>query len=1013
MTARASLTAGPPDRLTAKPQTPLPSSRQAVKPSSGARALVLLLLAATARAPAQAPNLEWRTLTTAHFRINFNPPLEPLARRLAADAERAYGQLSQQFHPPRGMIDVTLSDDVDFSNGNATPFPSNRIVVYANPPIQESALRYTNDWTQMVITHELTHIFQLDRTRGLWAVSQHILGRASPTFPNLYAPSWLLEGLAVYEESRLAGAGRLEGSEHRMIARSSVVDRDFPRLGTLSLGQGHYPFGEMAYSYGSLFMDYLARTRGDAAVGKFVEKQSADIIPYLLNIPARQGLGVSFTQAWSEFRDSVARSVREPGPRPLESWRELTSDGPFAFFPRWIGDTAVTYSGGPGRRTFGEYRVDTAGKRSRIGRRNNESPNTLIPGGGLLFSQTDFVNPYQERSDLVVQRGGREERITHGQRLFFPDARFDGAIVAVQITPGGTHLARVSSDGKTIAPITVGGFDEWWTEPRWSHAGDRIVAAHWLRGNVSQIVVLDTLGRVLHVVSSGRSIEATPSWVPGDAGVMYNSDRDGTTHVYVERLANTRTFDGASTRRLSSVATGVFNAVPAPDGNSAAAVEFRSDGYHVGVGRYDANSGVAVPDYRDTLPHAGVAPILVDSGQVTKYRAWRTLYPRYWLPTVDPGIDNTYRIGLTTSGQDVVGRHSIDATLEFPTNNTGVVWDLTYQYLGLGLPVLQVDAAQDWESLGGVFARTPTRPLIGELFRGTRTADVLATWVRQHVRTALSLTGGVALESRSHSTTAPVSVAELDTAGELGSPSFPTVLGAIGFANYQRPSFSISPEDGISFNTTVRERLRSGPAGNGGASFSGVSSLSAFKSLDLPGFSHHVLALRGAVGYSDDRAAGYFAVGGISGGSFQIVPGYTIGEGRETFPVRGFPSGTLLGTRAYSGSAEYRMPLRLVGQSPGILPFFLDRTSLTLFSDVGSAWCPNLAPGREVCNTFDPLLTRHMEIASAGAELNVNLGVLSWDSAYRFRLGVVAPTYNRALFGQHSTQVYLVSGVNF
>jgi len=211
----------------------------------------------------------------------------------------------------------------------------------------------------------------------------------------------------------------------------------------------------------------------------------------------------------------------------------------------------------------------------------------------------------------------------------------------------------------------------------------------------------------------------------------------------------------------------------------------------------------------------------------------------------------------------------------------------------------------------------------------------------------------------------------------------------------------------------VRDRLRSGPAGQGGASLSTVGILSLYKSLNLPGFSHHVIALRGAGGWADVNAEGYYVVGGVSGGTLQIVPGHTVGEGRSTFPVRGFPSGTLFGTRAFSGSAEYRMPLFMVGGAPGILTFFLDRTSLTLFSDVGSAWCPNVAPGREVCNTFSPFLTRRIEIASAGAELNVNLGVLSWDSAYRFRLGVVAPTYNRALFGQSALQVYVVTGVYF
>ena len=98
---------------------------------SGARRLAhtvaaaaVLVVCASRRAAAQvAPNLDWRTIKTTHFYVHFNPSTEGLARRIAADAERAYGQLSMELHPPRGMIDVVISDDVDASNGSATPAP--------------------------------------------------------------------------------------------------------------------------------------------------------------------------------------------------------------------------------------------------------------------------------------------------------------------------------------------------------------------------------------------------------------------------------------------------------------------------------------------------------------------------------------------------------------------------------------------------------------------------------------------------------------------------------------------------------------------------------------------------------------------------------------------------------------------------------------------------------------------------------------------------------------------------
>src|SRR5262249_36632591 len=156
--------------------------------------------------------------------------------------------------------------------------------------------------------------------------------------------------------------------------------------------------------------------------------------------------------------------------------------------------------------------------------------------------------------------------------------------------------------------------------------------------------------------------------------------------------------------------------------------------------------------------------------------------------------------------------------------------------------------------------------------------------------------------------------------------TFPSLIAGAAFANYQRPVFSVSPEDGVQLNVTLRDRLRSGTTATGPSSLSAVGSAALYKSLNFPGFAHHVLALRGAVGWADDNANAYYAVGGVSGNTVEIIPGYTIGEDRKTFPVRGFAAGTLLGTRAAVGSAEYRIPLILVGGGPWSLPLFFDRS---------------------------------------------------------------------------------------
>ena len=212
-----------------------PSRQPSVGAIAGALALLLVTLIPLERLEGQiVPNDDWMTIETQHFRVHFTQPLEALARHSAATAERAWDLLSRELVPPHGKVDLTVADNVDYTNGYATPFPSNRIVLYAHPPVDEVSLRYNADWTELVITHELTHVFHLDRAKGIWKLGRYVFGRHPAFFPNAYMPAWVTEGLAVYFESRITGSGRLEGSEHYMVARAAAEAGSFPRLGELS-----------------------------------------------------------------------------------------------------------------------------------------------------------------------------------------------------------------------------------------------------------------------------------------------------------------------------------------------------------------------------------------------------------------------------------------------------------------------------------------------------------------------------------------------------------------------------------------------------------------------------------------------------------------------------------------------------------------------------------------------------------------------------------------------------------
>lgn len=993
-------------RLFAMPTAMRRAMRRAMRGGAG----VLLLAFCASESLAQLrPDLAWRTIATEHFRVHFTAELEGLARRTARNAETAWGELARELVAPRGLVDIVVADNVDYANGFATPFPTSRIVVYARPPVEELSLRNHADWNKELVTHELTHIFHLDRARGWWGVAQRVFGRAPPFFPNSYAPAWITEGLAVHYETRFgAGGGRLAGTEFRTLVRAAALDGKLPPLDALSLTALHFPRGNVAYLYGSFAMSHVE----PVLMRRYVEIASARMIPWRQNANARDAFGSSFTKRWQEWRDSVTRV--ESGVRLDEAGaggagaapRALTTHKYTARFPRFVSAQELLYVAEDGRSTTGRYSLTLDGKRRRLGRQNALDASAPLAGGGTVQGELDYIGPYSIRSDLTRSGGERAVagvRRTKGERLSHPDVhRASGRIVAVQTVPGSTRLVMMDALGAPISELAAGSLNVNWSEPRWSYDGTRVAAARWEDGGRTSIVVLDRAGRVERVFAPGSrplSIVSSPAWIPGDTSLLFVSDHEGRAMIYRGDLRS------GGYARVWASETGLNTPDVSPDGMRIAAVELTSTGYRVVTRPMPGPLPLvaSVP----TEPGNDVARSEAARSEMTApanaYSPWRTLLPRWWLPVIASTDPGTPRVGFMTNARDAVDRHAYGFSASLEPKREELTADLVYRYSGFGLPVLTFAATQDWAH--GAISDT-SGAFVGYLGRVDRVTSLSATFSRPRVRHASALTVGGELQSFSYRTY-PASLLPLLSSGALlRTFDRQALFVSVTLSTLQRSALAVSSENGISISFTQRQRFQSG------VNFEDVAettvSASLAKSIPLPGFARHVFAARAAYGITGHAATSGFGVGGVSGGSVEIVPTVVIGDPRRTFFVRGFEGGSQVGVRALAGSVEYRAPLALAGRGIGLLPLFFQKTSFTAFADAGAAWC-NFPVNRSfLCRA--PLPPR-ATMASVGGELAID-AALNYDTLYRFRFGVAHPVRGQGI-ARRPTTFYFTLGSTF
>ena len=937
--------------------TPWPLNRRA-------RALAAALCIGFTSLPALAqplpladPRVAWSTADTAHFRVHYRSAQRAQAEAVAQAAERVWPQVTQGLDwQVRGRTELVVYNEFDRANGFTTPLPFNMIGVFLAPP-DESELLDNSNWLDLLLVHEFTHAVHLDKVLGAPAVGQSIFGNVPWFIPNLFQPRWMLEGLAVYNESKPdSGHGRLKAPLFEAWLRAERK-KGFISLRELNADGRNLPSNKQ-YLYGAYFYEYLARTYGADKPAMLVDYMSANNVftPRLYSAPLG-ATGKTMDALWEGFIADLTQQV-DARAQPIVAQPEVGGNpvaGPLldvnsvAALPGSAGGGWLAVVG-DGLHGMQLTRISSTGERERVVRVLRGARVDVAADGTVLVTQPDTCNKYYLAYDVYRLEGSRLRQLSRCAHLRRA-TQVAGQVLALQLVAGRTRLVQLAegdgelrvlwepSDGTEL--LDLAGAPEGKHLRLLTHRG-----ADW------RVVELDLNQPGTAPKTLVRQDRPIRNLRQGAAGLELIATAGGAPNVW--RL------QGAQLQRLTNSHTAVMaHAGTAGDGSL---LNVTLDPQGVLVRRLvqpavlqsvpaivEALEAAAVPaSPAETANPAGSGLTVLGEGR--DYAALRSVYPRYWLPAIafDRGLS---AFGASTSGSDALGCHRYAALAQWETSQKELIGAFEYQFAGShGVAVQRQLAVQAWTGSAGKETTT--------VYDRTTKAQWLSLIPFSRIDRHVVLGVGAAAEWNDR-----VNLVNGTTTRRLDER---LVAGLLDLDFSASDRYAEGPYRGFRFTGLVESYKPL--VGGDPLRYDGTVARA-----DLSGFvpvGRSVLAAR----YTEARARSRtepFQLGGATDILLQLGPTLNV----RNLSLRGYGGDeqALRGQNARVASVEWRTPLADIDRHFMLPAVGINRLSAAAFFDVGGAWNTGSGPDQWRRSVGFELLGEVRLLYSVGVQLRLGV----------------------------------------
>jgi len=885
--------------------------------------LGLMLLGAALYAPQAAaldPNLDWRTLQSAHFTLVYHDGEQQLAQHMLDVAEQTYARLNPWLGwVPEERVQLVLTDHEDLPNGLTTPFPRDHVELYVTPPDDVDSLEDFDDWFRLLITHEYTHVLQLDKATGAPAfLRHHVFGRDPILFPGIFNPTMLVEGLAVYDETDApAGVGRGQSSLYAMYMRAEVQRGVRPWSQVTMAGVTQWPGGDLPYLYGVNFYQFADQTYGKQSIPALVDDYSDHLIPFLVGWNMESAFdGDDVPDAWPKFTDYLDKRFGAP-PYPagttLVEGERLTQYGYDTSSPRAAADGRVFY-------VRDDWHQHPALMVWEPGKGSRELADTFTPArldwnirAGLLVARPEICHEYYYNFDLyrVNPDSGEVTRLTECGRYHYGSWSPSGnRIAATRIDLGKSSLVLMDAQGGNPETVWTGEGGEVLGGIDWSPDGEHVAAALWRPGRRWALEEFSLSTRQWQVLAQDVGDVADPEYTPDGKALLFTADAGGVYNLRrVER-------DSGALTTLTRVSTGAFSPTTGKDGDIYYQ-GYTADGYDIyRLPAASAADARLTPEPRDyaTLPPAPHA-----QAEQGEYSPWESLLPAYWEPEAGFGSHYAF-LGAATSGQDQLGVHVYAADINYELYHGSLGGSFIYTYADrlqfLAARLYTVDTVSDTDDT---------------VARIRREDKLQGLWQRPWPSLERTLTFSIGAAGESDKDSYDLFTAE---------PSARDSAAGIAFRwnSTQNWPISISSDDGRDV-TLVAESSDVLPS-----DFHGNAYRIDWNEY-IPAGGESVVALRYMEGYGTDGIQP-FNLGSATDPGYGTPAAELLFDRRE-FAFPGYPSGLadLTGRRMRFASAGLRVPLWRPEAGWRIPPIGAHDFSLRVYYDMGGTWDQGGRPG--------------------------------------------------------------------